>query len=160
MRDILRALTAAAVVTLAAPAMGQALLLDLNATVPLAATLDNPCTTETEAILFKGNTNLAQRVWLMPSGNLRLQFAETTSLEGVDSLASSSLLAPSVKYAVFSSGRQDLEFEPIAFEVLQFKKVMREGTDDMFHSVLVLAFDPQNLRLDLKLEGACDNGQP
>jgi hypothetical protein len=124
----------------------------------MAATLDNPCTPQLEGIVLNGSTLLAQRVWLLPDGNMRLQFAESTALEGFDSLASP--LATPVKYAVYANGEQDLEFAPLAFEVLQFKKVMRQGSDDMFHSVLVLAFDPQNLKLELKLEGACDNGRP
>jgi len=36
----------------------------------------------------------------------------------------------------------------------------REGAADHFHSVLVLSFDPANLRLQLGVEPACDNGMP
>jgi hypothetical protein len=161
MTNILRALTAAAIVAAAAPAAGQTLLLDLNTTVPLAGTLDNPCTTtQVEAIAFTGSTNLSQRVWLLPNGNMRLQFAETTALEGLDAAAVVPLGGTPAKYTVSAAGAQDLEFAPLALDVLQFKKVARVGTDDNFHSVLVLSFDPQNLKLELKLEGACDNGMP
>jgi hypothetical protein len=158
MTNVLRALTAATILTTAVPALGQVLLLDLNTTIPTVGTLDNPCTPQLETIVFQGSTSLSQRVWLLPDGNVRLQFAESTAMEGMDSAAPTSLLAAPVKYAVSASGEQDLEFEPTAFEVLQFKKV--EGTNDNFHSVLVLAFDPQKLRLELKLEGACDDGMP
>jgi hypothetical protein len=160
MLNNLRALTAAAILAAPASAFGQVLLLDVTATVPMAGILDNPCTAQAEAIAFKGNTDLAQRVWLLPDGNIRLQFAEVTALEGLDSAAATSLLAPPVKYAVAAGGHQDFEFEPGALSVLQFKKVVREGVDDNFHSVLVLDFDPNNLKLELKLEGACDNGMP
>jgi hypothetical protein len=157
MTYVMRSLTAAAVLAAAAPAMGQTLLLDVPDTViPLAATLDNPCTLQPEAIVFKGSTTLAQRVWLMPDGNVRLQFAETTTMEGSD--ATAGLLTAPVKYTVSGFGMQDLEFVPDQLSVLQYKKVA--GTSDDFHSVLVLDFDPQNLKLDLKLEGACDNGMP
>jgi hypothetical protein len=160
MTNILRALSAAALVAAAAPAAGQTLLLDLTQTLPLVGTLDNPCTAQLEAIAFTGSTNLSQRVWLLPDGNIRLQLAETTSLEGLDGAAAPSLLAPPPKYTVSASGAQDLEFAPLAIDVLQFKKVSQVGTDDNFHSVLVLAFDPQSLKLEVKLEGACDNGMP
>jgi len=155
MTNVIRALAAASVLA-AAPAAGQTLLLDVTTTLPLAAALDNPCTATPEAIAFTGSTNLAQRVWLMPDGKLRLQYAESTAMQGQEPG-----LLTSVTYAVSGTSERDLEFDPMAFEILDFKKVGRTaGTDDNFHSVLVLAFDPQNLQLQLKLEGACDNGMP
>ncbi len=157
MTHIFRALMAATILLAAAPASGQTLLLDVNTSVPLWATLDNPCTPEPEAILFQGSTELLQRVWLMPDGNLRLQVAENTALQGVDSLGG---LLSGAKYAVAGASQKDLEFNPGAFSLLLFKKVARDGAADNFHSVLVLAFDPQNLHLQLGLEAACDNGQP
>jgi hypothetical protein len=160
MTNIFRALTAATLFAAAAPAIGQVLLLDLTQTVPLVATLDNPCTPQLEAIVFKGSTNLSQRVWLLPDGNVRLQLAETTALEGLDSAAPTTLLTAPVKYTVSAGGQQDLEFAPDALSVLQFKKVTRDGAADNFHAVLMLDFDPQKLKLELKLEGACDNGMP
>jgi hypothetical protein len=158
MTNILRTLTAAGILAAAAPAGAQVLLLDVNLNLPLAATLDNPCTLQTEAILFTGSTALAQRVWLLPNGNLRLQLDETTSMSGVDTLGG--LLGTPAKYAVSGTSAQDLEFAPLSFSVLRYKKVVREGTTDNFHSVLVLAFDPQNLRLQASVEPACDNGLP
>jgi hypothetical protein len=160
MINILRALTAATILAAAAPAFGQVLLLDISQTIPLVATLDNPCTPQLEAIVFKGSTSLSQRVWLLPDGNMRLQFAETTAIEGLDSAAPTTLLAAPIKYTVSGSGQQDLEFAPDALSVLQFKKVVRDGASDNFHSVLMLDFDPQSLKLQLKLEAACDNGLP
>jgi hypothetical protein len=154
MINILRALTAAAILAAAAPAAGQVLLLDVALKLPLAATLDNPCTPQIEAIAFQGVTDLTQRVWLTAEGNLRLQFAETTAMQGT----ATTLLGTTAKYVVSGSSAQDLEFAPLSFSVLKFKKV--EGSTDNFHSVLVLGFDPQTLRLELKLEGACDNGMP
>jgi len=61
---------------------------------------------------------------------------------------------------VSAPGQQDLEIDPFELEILQFKKVARAGSDDNFHSVLVLAFNPQSLQLQVGLEAACDNGQP
>jgi hypothetical protein len=151
-------LMAAAILAAAAPAAAQVLLLDANLNLPLVATLDNPCTPQPEAILFQGSTALAQRVWLLPNGNLRLQFDETTALNGVDTLGG--LLGTPAKYAVSGTSTQDLEFAPLSFSVLRYKKVVREGTLDNFHSVLVLTFDPQNLRLQVNLEPACDDGLP
>lgn len=156
MTNLARALIAAAIGAVAAPAFGQVLLLSVeNVNVPMASTLDNPCTAAAEAIAFAGTTNITQRVWLESDGRLRLQFYETTTLQGVDTL--SSPLAP-VSYAVASMGEQDVVFEPIALEVLQFKKVVRAGGADNFHSVLVIGIDPLNLRLNIKLEAACDDG--
>jgi hypothetical protein len=159
MTNVLRFLTAAAALIGAAPAIGQTLLLDVTQTLPLAGALDNPCTVTPEAIAFTGSTNLTQRVWLLPNGNFRLQFYESTSLQGQEAAAVGSLLGP-LKYVVSGESNQDLEVEPFGFEVLQYKKVQRDGGADNFHSVLVLAFDPQNLQLQAKLEGACDNGMP
>jgi len=159
MTKTLRTLAAALLAAGALPAAGQTLLLDVNLTLPLAAVLDNPCTPQVEAIAFTGTTALAQRVWLLPDGNLRLQFDETTSISGVNTLGGL-LGGGAAKYAVSGSSVQDLEFSPLSFSVLRYKKVVREGTADNFHSVLVLAFDPQNLRLQLSLEPACDDGMP
>jgi hypothetical protein len=158
MTPILRTFTAAALLAAAAPAAAQTLLLDVNLNLPLAATLDNPCTPQTELIAFTGSTALAQRVWLLPSGNLRLQFEETTSISGVDTLGG--LLGGGARYSASGTSVQDIEFAPLSFSVLQYKPVTRTGAVDNFHSVLVLVFDPQNLRLQLKLEAACDNGMP
>ena len=161
MTKVLRNFLALAALTAASlPAAGQTLLLDVNTTVPLAAVLDNPCTTQTEAIAFSGSAALQQRVYLMPDGRFRLQFAESTSLSGTDTLAALNPLAPPAPYTVASTGQQDIEVDPWDIEILQFKKVARAGADDNFHSILVLAFDPANLQFKLGLEAACDNGQP
>lgn len=157
MKHIILAITSAAALGAALPAAGQSLLLDLSTTVPLAATLDNPCTPQVETIAFQGSTSLAQRVWLMPDGNIRLQFAENTALEGQDPLA---LLGTANKYIAAGAGEQDFEFAPIGLSVLQYKKVTSDGLADNFHAVLVLDFDPQNLKFDLKLEAQCDDGRP
>jgi hypothetical protein len=156
--NTVRALAAATLLAAATAAAGQTLLLDINQSIPMGGLLDNPCTVEPEAVLFQGATQLTQRVWLLPDGNLRLQVAERTNMEGVNTLASP--LAPPLKYVVAADSEYDLEFDPGAFSILNFKKVNRQGVNDNFHSVLVLAFDPQKLRLELKLEGACDNGMP
>ena len=87
MTKILRMFLTAALLAGAAPVVAQTLLLDVTATVPLAAVLDNPCTAATEAIAFTGSTNLQQRVWLMPDGRLRLQFVEATSMSGTNTAA-------------------------------------------------------------------------
>ena len=160
MTKILRIFLAATAVAAAAPAAGQTLLLDVSGTVPLAAVLDNPCTATPEAIAFNGSTALAQRVWLMPDGRFRLQLVENTSLSGVNTLAPVNPLAPPAPYTVSSAGEQDLEIDPSDIQILQFKKVARAGSDDNFHSILVLAFSPTNLQFQVGLEAACDNGQP
>jgi hypothetical protein len=146
-------LAAAALFVAAAPAGAQVLLADVDTTVPLAATLDNPCTAAAEAIVFQGTAALRQRVWLLPSGNLRLQLAESTSLNGAMPLSPAT-------YTVSGGSERDLEFDPAGFSMLQFKKVQQAGVTDNFHSVLVMSFDPQSLQIQLGLEGACDNGMP
>ena len=160
MTKILRMFLASALLASAAPALAQTLLLDVATTLPLAGVLDNPCTTAPEAIAFSGSTNLQQRVWLMPDGRIRLQFAEATNLTGQNGLAPINPLTPPAPYTVAAAGQQDIEIDPFELEILQFKKVARAGADDNFHSVLVLTFDPQNLQLRVGLEAACDNGQP
>ena len=155
MTYVLRALTLAALVA-TGPALGQTLLLDVSLTLPLAATMDNPCTAAPEAIAFTGSTHLVQRVWLLPDGRLRLQYAEATAMQGQEPAS----LTP-MTYAISGTSERDLDVDPVAFELLSFKKVGRTaGLDDNFHSVLVLAFDPQRLQLQAKLEGACDTGLP
>jgi hypothetical protein len=158
MKSVLRVLAVAVTMMVAAPAVGQVLLLDLTTSVPLAAAMDNPCTAETEAIAFQGATELTQKVWLMPVGTLRLQVAERTAMQGSDTLAT--LLGSGAKYVVDAAGSRDVEFDPVALSLVMFKKVTREGSADNFHSALVMDFDPQTLRLNLSLEAACDNGQP
>ena len=156
MKHTLRAALAAAALVAAAPVLGQTLLLDISTTLPLAAALDNPCTAAPEAIAFTGATALSQRVWLMPDGKFRLQYAENTAMQGEQPGG----LTP-VTYGISGASERDLEIDPVAFEVLSFKKVSRTaGLDDNFHTVLVLAFDPQNLQLRASLESACDTGQP
>jgi hypothetical protein len=156
MTHTLRTALAAAALVAAAPALGQTLLLDISTTVPLAAALDNPCTVAPEAIAFTGNTAISQRVWLMPDGKFRLQYAENTAMQGQQAGS----LTP-VTYAISGASERDLEVDPVAFEVLSFKKVSRTaGLDDNFYTVLVLSFDPQNLQLRASLESACDTGLP
>jgi hypothetical protein len=157
MKNIRHAFIAAAALLVATPAAAQVMLLDLTTSVPLAATFDNPCTVEPEVIVFQGSTDLSQRVWLLPDGNLRLQLAERTTLDGYKT---ATLLGQIAKYTVSAHSEKDLEFDPVGFSILQFKKVVREGANDNFHAVLVMAFDPQNLGLQLGLEAACDNGMP
>jgi hypothetical protein len=73
--------------------------------------------------------------------------------------ALSSLLLPT-RYSVSGASRKDYEFTPEGFSILRFKKVARDGSTDNFHAVLVLAFDPHNLGLQLGLEAACETGMP
>lgn len=156
MTKILKSFVSALVISAAAPAMGQTLLLDVSTTVPLAAVLDNACTPELETIAFQGTVDLSQRVWLTPDGLVRLQVAERTAMQGVNTSAG---LLGSPKYTFDATGQRDLEFDPVALGLVMFKKVVHPGLDD-FHALLVLDFDPQNLQLKVSLEGACDNGQP
>lgn len=154
MTKILRAFTAAAFLIAASPAVGQVLLLDLHQAVPMASALDNPCTPELESILFVGATELKQQVWLLANGNLRMQVMEHTVMDGE---IPATPLAPAVKYAFFGSSGSDLEFaSSLSLSLLSLKKVIREGGNDDFHSVLVMLFDPQSLKLDLRLEAVCE----
>lgn len=157
MNNALRTTAVALGVLISAPAAAQVLLLDVNTTVPLAAAMDNPCTPELEAIAFQGATELAQRVWLLPDGSFRLQVAERTAMQGVDTAAS--LLGTATKYALDAVGQRDLEFSPASLSLVMFKKVSHAAADN-FHAALVMAFDPQRLQLQLGVEPACDNGQP
>jgi hypothetical protein len=157
MKYFFHALTAAVILAAAVPAAAQTLLLDVSQTVPIAATLDNPCSPQPEAIVFTGSTNLTERVWLLPDGNIRVQFYESTAVQGNDALASP--LLPAVKYTAAGESMQDFEIAAVSLSVLQYKKVSHPMSDN-FHSVLVLSLDPQNLKVDVKLEAACDDGMP
>ena len=68
----------------ASPAAAQTQLLNITQDIPMAATMDNPCTVGIETIAFTGTTHLNQQVWLMPGGSTRLVIAESTSLTGND----------------------------------------------------------------------------
>lgn len=156
MNRIFLAIAAAAGLVAAVPAAGQVLLIDLSQTVPLAATMDNPCTAQPEAIVLQGTTELSQRVWLMPDGNLRMQIAETTALQGQDGTV---LLGGSPVYKVSGGSSIDLEFIPDSVTMWWYKKVTNSaGTQDNFHSVLAVDFDPGTLHLSLSLAPACDDG--
>jgi hypothetical protein len=133
---------------------GEVQLLALDQTVPLAAVLDNPCTAAVEAVAFEGSTHLIQEIRQTPLG-LRLIIWERTFLQGTDTL----LLGGSGPiYAVDAVSHPDVEFAPDSVSLYSHKKVL--GTDDNFHAVLVLDFHPSSLQIDLRLEGACDNGLP
>lgn len=151
-------LIALAVATLAMPAAGQVQVLGLDQNVPLAATLDNPCTTEVEAILFSGAVHLVQEVWLMPNSNLRLIVRETTTLQGQQNNLLLGETSPT--YAVSAGSRTDAEFVPGAASLMSHKKVSNNVSEDNFHAILVLDFDPATYQLNLKLEGSCSNGEP
>lgn len=131
------------------------LLLSLQQTVPLLATLDNPCTPASEAIAFTGATRLTEEVWQMASGNLRLILQEDTSIQGRDTL-----LLGGPRYAADGPSSIDLELAPGSVSVFSFKKVLTEAADDNFHTVLVMVFDPSTLNIQVGLAGACDSGQP
>src|SRR5438270_2547445 len=128
----------AAVLLSAIPAYAQILLIDLDQSVPMAATMDNPCSAQTEAIVFTGTTQLAQRVWLMPNGNLRLQIAEQTTMQGQDGAI---LVGTSPTYAVAGRNIYDLEFVPDSVTLWDYQKVTNSaGVNDNFHSVITLDF--------------------
>ena len=158
MTKIFIALTAAALLFDAVPATGQTLLLDTTQTLPMGATMDNPCTAQAEAIVFQGTTQLAQRVWLMPDGALRLQIFEQTAMQGTDGAV---LLGVSPTYVVSANSVYDLEFPPDSITLWNYKQVTNSGgTADNFHSVLQFDFDPGSLKLSLSLAPACDDGMP
>jgi hypothetical protein len=163
------ALALAAGLLAAAPAAGQLLppadplptgevsLLRVDQTLPLIGTVDNPCTAEVEAIAFDGDVRLVQEVWQLPDGNLRLLVSERTSLQGRNTLP---LGESGPRYAVDAAGTTDMEFAAQSLSVHNYKRVFSEGMNDNFHTVLVLAFDPSTLKLDLRLEGSCDSDAP
>jgi hypothetical protein len=158
MNRILFTFAAAAGLFGAVPAAAQTLLLDIDQSVPMALTMDNPCTPQAEAIAFQGTTQLAQRVWLMPNGKFRLQVSEQTALQGQDAAM---LLGTSPTYAVSVGAIYDLEFIPDSVTIWDYQRVTKSaGTPDNFHSVLTIDFDPQTLKINLSLAPACDDGVP
>jgi hypothetical protein len=151
-------LTATLVLSLfaAAPASAQTQLLSIQQDVPMAATLDNPCTTGPEAIAFTGTTHINQEVWLMPGGTTRLVVSESTNLSGQDTL----LGTASPIYTATGCDFIDVEFNPGAATIHNYKQVINSATQDNFHVILVMDFDPNSLRLNLGLQSACSDGSP
>src|SRR6266511_3294842 len=129
----------------ATPASAQTQLLNISQDVPMAATLDNPCTAGPEAIAFTGTTHLNQEVWLMPGGTTRLIVSESTSLSGQDTL----LGLESPIYSATGCDAVDVEFNPGAATLYNYKKVISSASQDNFHTILSLDFDPDSLRLNL-----------
>ena len=140
----------------AAPVSAQTQLLSIQQDVPMAATLDNPCTAGPEAIAFTGTTHINQEVWLMPGGTTRLIVSESTSLSVTDTL----LGLASPIYTATGCDEIDAEFNPGAASIYNYKKVINSATQDNFHAIVALDFDPNSLRLNLSLQGACSDGSP
>jgi len=140
----------------AAPASAQVQLLSVQQDVPMAATLDNPCTVAPEAIAFTGTTHIDQQVWLMPGGTTRLVVSETTSLSGTDTL----LGAASPIYQVSGCDSIDVEFNPGAATLYNYKQVTNSASQDNFHVIVQLDFDPSSLRLTPGLQASCSDGSP
>jgi hypothetical protein len=141
----------------AAPtASAQTQLLNVSVDVPLAATLDNPCTTALEAIAFTGTTHIDQQVWLMPGGTTRLVLGENTSISGKDILRGP--LSPN--YSAASADLTDVEFNPGAATLYNYKKVINSAGQDNFHVIVAFSSDANSLQLTPALQVACDDGSP
>jgi hypothetical protein len=140
----------------AIPAAAQVQLLNLQADVPIAVTLDNPCTAAPEAIAFTGTTHLNQQVWLMPGGTTRLAVSESTSIQGKNVL----VLFGSPTYTGSGADAVDAEFSPGAASIYNYKRVINSATQDTFYAIVQLDFDPASLRLNVSVTGSCDDGSP
>jgi hypothetical protein len=154
-------LALAAMLLAPAPAGAQLLgsepLLSLVRDVPIAATLDNPCTAVREAIAFTGTVRLAEDVLQTALvGKLRLILAEQTAIQGRDLLA----LFGGPLYTAAGASDADVEFLRGALSILSYKKVVASGVNDNFHVILQMVFDPSTLQIGLGLAGACDAGLP
>src|SRR5688572_926654 len=104
------ALTLVLALFAAGSASAQTQLLGIEQELPLAAVLDNPCTSQLEAISFTGKTQLYQEVWLMPGQKTRLVLNESTTLQGTDTAV---LFGDaSATYVASSAGEADGEFFP------------------------------------------------
>ena len=142
----------------AGSASAQSQLLQIEQELPLAAVLDNPCTTKLEAIAFTGKTLLYQEVWLMPGDKPRIVLNESTTLQGTDTAVLFG--EPSATYVASATNELDIEFFPGAATIMNFKKVNNTASPDDFHVVLTLDFDPASLRLTPSLATSCDDGSP
>jgi len=144
----------------AAPAQSQVLLLNTEQSVPLVAVLDNPCTPSVEAIAFSGGVTLTEKVWQMPSGNIRLVITSRSAATG-QSTAAVLPGAPNPTYAFGGKGHIDAEFASRSFEMLSYHKVTSStGANDNFHAVVALAFDPGTLKLSASVETDCASAVP
>lgn len=140
----------------AGTASAQTQVLNVSQDVPLAATLDNPCTTTVEAIAFTGTTHIDQQVWLGPTGSLRLIVGESASLSGTDTLN-----AVSPTYTASGTDSFDAEFAPGAVSIYDAKKVNNSsGAQDNFYVVVQLDFDPTSLKLTPTLTASCGLPNP
>ena len=135
-------------------AEGGTMLLNVDQDVPLAATLDNPCTSTLEAIVFTGTMHLSQQVYSMPSGTTRLAVAESLNLTGTDTTP----LLVSPTYTAGGSNNVDVEFWPGSASLYNYHQVTSTATQDNFHVVVNLDFDPLSLKLSASLGAACSDG--
>jgi hypothetical protein len=142
----------------AGSASAQTQLLQIDQELPLAAVLDNPCTTRIEAISFTGKTQMHQEVWLMSGDKPRLVVDESTTLQGTDTAVLFG--EASATYVASSANSLDIEFFPGAATIMNFKKVNNTASPDDFHVVLTLDFDPLSLKLLPSLTAACNDGSP
>ena len=142
----------------AGSASAQTQLLGIDAELPLAAVLDNPCTSKIEAISFTGKTQIYQEVWMMPGQTTRIVLDESTTLQGTDTAVLFGEASPS--YVASSSNSLDVEFSPGAATLSMYKKVNNTAEPDNFHVIVNLDFDPLSLRLTPTLTTACDDGSP
>lgn len=139
-----------------APASAQTRILAIEQDIPTTVTLDNPCTAGAELIAFTGNTHLNQEVWLMPGGTTRLIVSESTNLTGKDNL----LGLASPIYSAMGCDVIDVEFNPGAATLYNYKKVVSTGGQDNFHTIVALDFDPASLRLGVGVTATCGDGSP
>jgi hypothetical protein len=139
-------------------ASAQTQLLKIEQDIPLAATLNNPCTAANELITFTGWTHLNQEVWLMPGGTTRLVVSDSTTLQGKDSLLP---LISSPTYSASGTDSVDVEFSPGAASIYNYKKVVSSsGSQDNFYTVVALDFDPASLRINVSVTAECADGSP
>jgi len=140
----------------AIPASAQVKLLDIQQDVPLAATLDNPCTSAIEAIAFTGTTHLNQQVWMMPGGTTRLIVSESTNIQGINTL----MPFGSPTYTGSGADSIDVEFNPGAASIYNAKKVINSASPDPFYAIVSLDFDPASLRMNIGVQSSCSDGSP
>ena len=140
------------------PASAQVQLLNIHQDVPVAATLDNPCTSAIEAIAFTGTTHLDQQVWLMPGGTTRLAVADSTLIQGTDALVPPLIGSPT--YTGSGSDAVDAEFNPGAATIYNYKQVTNSANSGVFYVIVQVDFDPGTLQLNVSLSASCDDGSP
>jgi hypothetical protein len=114
-----------------------------GASYDLGTYLDNPCTAVYDWVFVDYNVYLEQDAVQLGAGSNRYLFDESTSMGGA--------------YAATGASRSDVTYMTQPFTLRKYHKV---NTNDAFHVVTVIDYDPASQQTYVSIETACGNGMP